>query len=188
MPAAAPDRRALEPLRTLVAAVKAAAEAEAGTLAGACGDLVPEARRAVAALGAELADAERDLEAARRAVAKAERRARIAHELQDSDTGAIATRLATRARERAASLETSLALVRAECARARDQLRDTLARLAALRQLPTNPAEASALRAWTALRGRGPRAAEPLDPELADPSLTTLDLRPREPARSPTTE
>jgi hypothetical protein len=94
-------------------------------------DAVIEARAAVSGMRDALARSERELAAERRQLEDAERRGRLAAEIPDAETVAVAERFAARHRERVGVLERKLAVQRDELAMAErevaemtDQLRE----------------------------------------------------------------
>ena len=119
-------------------------------------EAVVEATAAVGETREALARTERELGAERQRLADADRRGRLAVEIQDGETVDVARRFATKHRERAAVLERKLAAQRDELALAeRDQaeMQEQLARAA--RDRPLTEAERSAERAWRDLRQAG---------------------------------
>jgi hypothetical protein len=85
-----------------------------------------EAKTGVATMQSALAATERELAAERRQLADAERRGRLAAEVPDSETVALAERFALRHRERIAVLERKLVVQRDELALARREVEDML--------------------------------------------------------------
>jgi hypothetical protein len=83
---------------------------------------------------AALAASERELEAERRQLEDAERRGRLAGEIADTETVAIAERFAARHRERAAVLERKLAVQRDELMLAEREVEEVASHLKASRQ------------------------------------------------------
>src|SRR5579885_914224 len=115
-------------------------------------EAVVEAKLSVQETRDAVARAECDLAAERQRLADAERRGRLAAEIRDAETVAVARRFAAKHRERAA--------VRDELALYEREVADMLADLArAERARPLTEAERSAERAWRDLEAAG--AARP---------------------------
>jgi hypothetical protein len=131
-------------------------------------EAVVEAKVAVQELREGLARREGELALERQRLADAERRGRLAGEIQDRETVVVAERFAVRHRERVALLERKLVVEREELALAERELgemREQLAR--AERDRPATEAERSAERAWRDLERAG------ADRPGTDPSAET---------------
>ena len=116
-------------------------------------EAVIEAGAAVLEMRVGLARTERELAAERQRLADAERRGRLAAEIQDGETVDVAQRFAAKHRERVVVLERKLLAQRDELAlaeRERAEMQADLAR--AERDQPATEAERSAARAWRELR------------------------------------
>jgi hypothetical protein len=99
---------------------------------------------------------EGELDAERRRLADADRRGRLAAEIQDEETVAVAQRFAAKHRARLEVLEHKLAALREELALHARELAEMQAQLAhAERDRPTTEAERSAERAWRDLQAAG---------------------------------
>jgi len=124
-----------------------------------------EAKVAVVETRDAVARTERDLAQERQRLADAERRGRLASEIQDAETVAVAGRFAAKHRERAGVLDKKLAALRDELALYERELADMEAQLARAEQdRPLTEAERSAERAWRDLQAAG--GARPgADPE-----------------------
>src|SRR5881397_312463 len=110
---------------------------------------VQETRQAVSRTEGELA-------VERQRLADAERRGRLAGEIQDHETVEVAHRFAAKHRERVGVLERKLAALRDELALYERELGDMQAQLArAERDRPLTEAERSAERAWRDLQEAG---------------------------------
>jgi hypothetical protein len=157
-------------LRTaLRAALDAASPGDLRELARRMREAVIEASAAVQEMREGLERTERDLAAERQKVADAERRGRLAAEIQDGETVDVAQRFAAKHRERVSMLERKLATQREELAlaeRDRAEMQADLAR--AHRDQPVTEAERSAARAWRELRaaGGGARAESDVQGDL----------------------
>jgi hypothetical protein len=92
-----------------------------------------EAKVGVGTMRSALASTERELEAERRQLADAERRGRLASELPDAETVALAERFAVRHRERVAVLERKLVVQRDELVLAEREVADMLSQYRAAR-------------------------------------------------------
>lgn len=97
-------------------------------------DAVVEARAAVSAMRDALTRSERELEAERRQLEDAERRGRLAAEIPDAETVAVAERFAARHRERVGVLERKLAVQRDELAMAEREVAEMTAQLREAKQ------------------------------------------------------
>lgn len=122
-------------------------------------EAVVDAKVAVQEIQEAIARTERELAAERQRLADAERRGRLAGEIQDQETVAVADRFAAKHRERAGVLERKLAAEREELALAQRELDDMQAQLksAAAAQPSTDQAwrnleEAGAAREGTDVR------------------------------------
>jgi len=134
----------------------AAGDAVLRALVGRMREAVVEAATAVQELRASLGDSERELAAERQRLADAERRGRLAAEIQDTETADVARRFALKHRERSLVLERKLAAQRDELALAERDRADMQGELARVgRDGPTTAAERSAERAWRELRRAG---------------------------------
>ena len=110
---------------------------------------VQETSEAVSRAGGELA-------VERQRLADAERRGRLAAEIQDQETVAVAGRFAAKHRERVGVLERKLAALNDELALYERELADMQAQLARVeRDRPLTEAERSAERAWRDLQEAG---------------------------------
>ncbi len=119
-------------------------------------EAVVEAKVAVQETREAVARTERELAAERQRLADAERRGRLAMEIQDQETAAIAQRFAAKHRERAGVLDKKLAAERDELALYERELGEMQAQLGrAERDRPLGEAERSAERAWRDLQAGG---------------------------------
>lgn len=119
-------------------------------------EAVIEMKAAVTGLRETAARAVAELEAERRRLADAERRGRLAGEIQDQETVDVAARFTAKHRERVAVLERKVAASREEVAlgeRDLEEMRAELARAATDR--PKTEAEQSAERAWREIERSG---------------------------------
>src|SRR6266702_2180637 len=105
-------------------------------------EAVVEAKLAVGETREAVARTERDLTQERQRLADAERRGRLASEIQDRETVEVAQRFAAKHRERAEVLAKKLAAMQAQLGRAE-------------RDRPLTEAERSAERAWRDLQAAG---------------------------------
>ena len=105
-------------------------------------DAVVEARAAVSAMRDGVAVTERELAAERRQLDDAERRGRLAAEVPDPETVAVAERFAARHRERVGVLERKLAVQRDEVAMAEREVEEMTAQLRQAQQ-GMGPAQAA---------------------------------------------
>lgn len=138
------------------AALDAASPGDLRELARRMREAVIEAGAAVQEMREGLERTERELAAERQRAADAERRGRLAAEIQDGETVAVAQRFAAKHRERVGMLERKLAAQRDELAlaeRDRTEMQADLVR--AERDQPATEAERSAARAWRELREAG---------------------------------
>jgi predicted nucleic acid-binding Zn-ribbon protein len=119
-------------------------------------EAVVEAKLAVGETREAVARTERDLTQERQRLADAERRGRLASEIQDRETVGVARRFAAKHRERAEVLEKKLAALKDELALYERELGDMQGQLArAERDRPLTEAERSAERAWRDLQAAG---------------------------------
>jgi len=118
-----------------------------------------EAKSAVRALQAALTETERELDAERRHLTDAERRGRLAAEVPDPETVALAERFAARHRERIVLLERKVAVQREEVALAEREAAELVAqeRTARTTQAPGPGPAASVDAAWRELDAAGVR-------------------------------
>ena len=162
------------------AALDAASPGDLRELARRMREAVIEAGAAVQEMREGALRTERELAAERQRLADAERRGRLAAEIQDAETVDVAQRFAAKHRERVGVLERKLAAQRDELAlaeRDRAEMRADLGR--AERDQPATEAERSAARAWSELRqaGGGERPETDLQGDLlrADLDATARD-------------
>ena len=119
-------------------------------------EVVVEASAAVPELRAELARTDAALAVERRQLAEAERRGRLARDVQDRETADIAARFAAKHAEEVSRLERKAERGRDAVARAEADLLELRGELRrAERSGPATAAERSAERAWRALRAAG---------------------------------
>jgi hypothetical protein len=156
-----------ERLRDALRAALAAATppADLGALARQMRDAVVDAKVAVGELRDALRRTAAELAVERQRLADAERRGRLAGEIQDGETVAVAQRFAAKHRERVGVLERKqqaqqdeLALAEREVAEMQEQLR------AAERDRPAAEAGRDAERAWRDVQAAGGARPE-LDPQ-----------------------
>jgi len=128
-------------------------------------EAVVEAKLAVSETREAVARCERDLAQERQRLADAERRGRLASEIQDQETVDVAQRFAAKHGERVGVLEKKLAALQGELALYERELGDMQGQLVrAERDRPLTEAERSAERAWRDLQAAG--GARPgTDPE-----------------------
>jgi len=128
-------------------------------------EAVVEAKLAVSEAREALARVERDLTLERQRLSDAERRGRLASEIQDRETVDVAGRFAAKHRERVGVLEKKRAALQDELALYERELGDMQGQLTrAERDRPLTEAERSAERAWRHLQAGG--GARPgTDPE-----------------------
>ncbi len=108
-------------------------------------EAVVDAKVAVAEVQEAIARTEREVRAERQRLADAERRGRLAGEIQDQETVAVADRFATKHRERLGVLEHKLAAQREELALAQRELDEMQSQLkSAERDRPAMEARRSA--------------------------------------------
>ena len=119
-------------------------------------EAVVEAKVAVGETREAVARCERDLTQERQRLADAERRGRLAGEIQDRETVEVAQRFAAKHRERVEVLEKKLAALRDELSLYERELGDMQGQLGrAERDRPLTEAERSAERAWRDLQAAG---------------------------------
>lgn len=143
-------------VRAALDAATPAGEGNLRDLARQMRDALIEGRAAAQGMREELQRSERELAAEQQRLADALRRGRLAVEIQDHETGAVAERFATRHRERVSILERKVAAQRDEISladREVEEMREQLVR--AERDRPLNAAERSAERAWRDLQQAG---------------------------------
>lgn len=127
------------------AAVDAASTPDLRTLARQMREAVVDAKVAVAEVKEAVERTEREIAAERQRLADAERRGRLAGEIQDAETVAVAERFAAKHRERLGVLERKLANQREELGLAQRELEDMQAQLKiADRDRPAMEAQRSA--------------------------------------------
>ena len=128
-------------------------------------EAVVEAKLAVRETSDAVARTAGELTQERQRLGDAERRGRLAAEIQDGETAEIAQRFAAKHRERVVVLEKKLAALREELGLYERELGDMQAQLArAERERPQTEAERSAERAWRDLRAAG-EARPGVDPQ-----------------------
>jgi hypothetical protein len=132
------------------AALDAASTPDLRTLTRQMREAVVDAKVAVQEVQEAIARTERELAAERQRLADAERRGRLAAEIQDQETVAVAERFAAKHRERGGVLERKLAAQREELTLAQRELDDMQAQLKAA---ATAPPETE--RAWRDLEAAG---------------------------------
>ena len=119
-------------------------------------EAVVEAKVAVQEIREALGRTEGELARERQRLADAERRGRLATEIQDQETVAVAERFAAKHRERVGVLERKLAAQREELALAERDLVEMQSQLkSAEKDRPTVEAERSAERAWRDVQAAG---------------------------------
>jgi hypothetical protein len=119
-------------------------------------EAVVEAKVAVAGMRDALGHTERELTLERQRLADAERRGRLAAEIQDQETVTVAEKFAARHRERVAVLERKLEAQQAELRLAEQDLTDMHAQLtSAARDRPGAQAGRSTEEAWRDLQAAG---------------------------------
>ena len=136
-------------------------------------EAVVEAKLAVGETREAVARTDRDLTQERQRLADAERRGRLASEIQDQETVDVARRFAAKHRERTDVLEKKLAALKDELALYERELGDMQGQLVrAERDRPLSEAERSAERAWRDLQaGGGPRPGTDPEDELLKSQL-----------------
>ena len=119
-------------------------------------EAVVDAKVAVQEMREALARTGRELSLEQQRLADAERRGRLAHEIQDAETVTVAERFATKHRERAGVLERKLVTQREELALTERELAEMQNQLtAAERDRPAMEAERSGERAWRDVQAAG---------------------------------
>ena len=119
-------------------------------------EAVVEAKVAVQEIVEARRRTEREVAVERQRLADAERRGRLAGEIQDADTVEVAGRYATKHRERVAVLEQKLAAQQAEQALAERDLAEMLVQLKTAEQgRPLTQAERSTEAAWRDIQSAG---------------------------------
>jgi hypothetical protein len=119
-------------------------------------EAVVDAKVAVQEMRAAVARTELELTAEGQRLADAERRGRLAAEIQDQETVQVAERFTARHRERVGVLERKLAAQREELALAERDLGEMQSQLkAADRDRPAGAGESSAERAWRDIQAAG---------------------------------
>lgn len=142
-------------------AFRAALDAAAGpadlrALARQMREAVVDAKVAVAEIQEAVGRTDRELGAERQRLADAERRGRLAGEIQDQETVAVAERFMAKHRERIAVLERKLAAQREELALAERELAEMQAQLkSAERERPAMQGDHSTERAWRDVQSAG---------------------------------
>jgi hypothetical protein len=167
----------------LRAALDAASPGDLRALARRMREALIEAGAAVREMREGLGRAERELAAERQRVADAERRGRLAAEIQDGETVDVAQRFAAKHRERVGVLERQLAAQRDELALAERDRAEMMADLVrAERDQPATEAERSAARAWRELRQAGGGDVRPETDLQGDLLRADLDATARDAA------
>jgi len=119
-------------------------------------EAVVDAKVAVREIQEAVARTERELTLERQRLADAERRGRLAGEIQDAETVAVADRFAAKHRERLGVLERKLVNQREELALAQRELDDMQAQLkTAERDRPAMQGESSTEQAWRDMQSAG---------------------------------
>ncbi|HWC74184.1 MAG TPA: hypothetical protein VG454_09630 [Gemmatimonadales bacterium] len=142
-------------------AFRAALDAAAGpadlrALARQMREAVVDAKVAVAEIHEAVSRTQRELGFERQRLADAERRGRLAGEIQDQETVSVADRFASKHRERIAVLEKKLAAQRDELAFAERELAEMQEQLkTAERERPSMEGDRSAEHAWRDVQGAG---------------------------------
>ena len=142
-------------------AFRAALDAAAGpadlrALARQMREAVVDAKVAVAEIQEAVARTERELGAERQRLADAERRGRLAGEIQDQETVTVAERFMAKHRERIAVLERKLAAEREELALGERELAEMQTQLkSAERDRPAMEGDSSTERAWRDMQSAG---------------------------------
>jgi len=142
-----------------------------------------DAKVAVAEIQEAVTRTSREVALERQRLADAERRGRLAGEIQDQETVTVADRFATKHRERVGVLERKLAAQREELALAQRELEDMQAQLkSAERDRPAMQGDSSTERAWRDVQaGGGERPGVDLQDELLK---SDMDRAAREAAAS----
>jgi len=142
-------------------AFRAALDAAAGpadlrVLARQMREAVVDAKVAVAEIQEAVARTDRELAVERQRLADAERRGRLAGEIQDQETVTVAERFTAKHRERIAVLERKLAAQREELALAQRELEEMQTQLkSAERDRPAMQGDRSTEQAWRDVEGTG---------------------------------
>ena len=142
-------------------AFRAALDAAAGpadlrVLARQMREAVVDAKVAVAEIHEAVARTDRELAVERQRLADAERRGRLAGEIQDQETVTVAERFTAKHRERIAVLERKLAAQREELALAQRELEEMQTQLkSAERDQPAMQGDRSTEQAWRDVEGAG---------------------------------
>ena len=119
-------------------------------------EAIVEAKVAVAEIKEALARTERELDTERQRLSDAERRGRLAAEIQDQETVTVAERFAAKHRERVGVLERKLAAQREELALAEREVAEMQAQVrSAERDRPVTEGERSTERAWRDVESAG---------------------------------
>jgi len=136
-------------------------------------EAVVESKVSVQETRAAVTRAEGELVVERQRLADAERRGRLAAEIQDAETVAVAQRFAAKHRERVGVLERKVAALKEELGLYERELVDMQAQLGrAERDRPLTEAERSAERAWRELqRAGGSRPETDLQGDLLQSDL-----------------
>jgi predicted nucleic acid-binding Zn-ribbon protein len=138
------------------AALDAASSPDLRSLARQMREAVVDAKVAVAEIQEAVARTERELAVERQRLADAERRGRLAGEIQDQETVSVAERFAAKHRERLGVLERKLANQREELALTQRELDDMQAQLkTAERSRPVTEGQSSAEQAWRDVQDAG---------------------------------
>lgn len=135
------------------AALDAAGPAELRDLAARMREAVIEAKVGVREIRDALGRTEAELHAERQRLADAERRGRLASEIQDQETVTVAERFAAKHRERVDVLERKLGAQRDELALAERELSEMQGQLE--RAVKARPGAASAEQAWRDIEAAG---------------------------------
>lgn len=134
----------------------AAAPADLRALARQMREAVVDAKVAVAEIQEAVTRTDRELGLERQRLADAERRGRLAGEIQDQETVAVAERFTAKHRERITVLERKLASQREELALAERELAEMQAQLkTAERDRPAMEGDRSTEQAWRDVQGAG---------------------------------
>ena len=132
-------------------------------------EAVVDAKVAVAEVQEAITRTEREIAAERQRLADAERRGRLAGEIQDQETVTVADRFAAKHRERVGVLERKLAAQREELALAQRELEDMQAQLKAA--AAAQPSTETAWRNIEEAGGGGAHEATDLRDELLKSDL-----------------
>lgn len=138
------------------AALDAAGPADLRALAREMREAVVEAKVAVVEIQDAIARTDRELGLERQRLADAERRGRLAGEIQDQETVSVAERFTAKHRERIGVLEHKLAAQREELALAERELGEMQGQLrSAERDRPAMEGDRSTEQAWREMQGSG---------------------------------